>query len=86
MRAPSPRPHRAAEEATADGDLVTFGLVPTGPSTAYGYIRPGAPTETGARRVASFVEKPDAELAGALIAEGCLWNAGHVQLQGALGA
>jgi len=67
---------RAAEMAGAGGDLVTFGLLPTAPSTAYGYIRPGEPTETGSRRVVNFVEKPDAELAGKLMAEGCLWNAG----------
>ena len=67
---------RAAEAAARDGDLVTFGLTPTGPSTAYGYIRPGAVLPAGARRVAAFVEKPEAGLAARLVAEGCLWNAG----------
>jgi mannose-1-phosphate guanylyltransferase/mannose-6-phosphate isomerase len=65
-----------AAAAAAEGALVTFGLTPTSPSTAYGYIRPGAPAPVGGRRVAAFVEKPDAERASALIAEGCLWNSG----------
>jgi mannose-1-phosphate guanylyltransferase/mannose-6-phosphate isomerase len=65
-----------AAAAAAEGALVTFGLTPTSPSTAYGYIRPGAPAPAGGRRVAAFVEKPDAERASALIAEGCLWNSG----------
>jgi mannose-1-phosphate guanylyltransferase/mannose-6-phosphate isomerase len=66
---------RRAAAAAADGALATFGLRPAGPSTAYGYIRPGAPAG-GARRIAAFEEKPDAARAAALIAEGCLWNAG----------
>jgi mannose-1-phosphate guanylyltransferase len=64
-----------AVAATAEGDLVVFGLVPTGPATGFGYIRPGDPVE-GVRRVAAFVEKPDAAQAEALVAEGCLWNSG----------
>jgi mannose-1-phosphate guanylyltransferase/mannose-6-phosphate isomerase len=66
----------AAEEAARGGDLVLFGLKPTAPASGYGYIRPGAPASGAARRVAEFVEKPDSERAAALIAEGCLWNAG----------
>lgn len=65
-----------AAAAAAGGALVTFGITPTGPATGYGYIRPGAGCPDGGRRVASFVEKPDATRAAALIAEGCLWNAG----------
>jgi mannose-1-phosphate guanylyltransferase/mannose-6-phosphate isomerase len=65
-----------AAAAAADGALVAFGLTPSQPSTAYGYIRPGAPLDGGARRIARFEEKPDAARAAALIAEGCLWNAG----------
>jgi mannose-1-phosphate guanylyltransferase/mannose-6-phosphate isomerase len=65
-----------AARAAADGALVTFGLRPTAPSTAYGYIRPGSAAPGGGRRVASFEEKPDAARAAALIAAGCLWNAG----------
>ena len=65
-----------ATEAAADGSLVTFGIAPTGPATGFGYIRPGAPHDGGGHRIAAFVEKPDAARAEALIAEGCLWNAG----------
>lgn len=65
-----------AAAAAGGGDLVVFGLAPGHPATSYGYIRPGAALASGARRVAAFVEKPDAARAAALIAEGCLWNAG----------
>ncbi|WP_333835394.1 sugar phosphate nucleotidyltransferase, partial [Rubrimonas sp.] len=67
---------RAAARAASAGDLVAFGLTPKSPATGYGYIRPGAALPSGARRIAAFVEKPDAERAAALIAEGCLWNSG----------
>jgi mannose-1-phosphate guanylyltransferase/mannose-6-phosphate isomerase len=61
-------------QALEDG-IVTLGTRPTGPSTAYGYIRPAA-GDGAVRPVASFVEKPNAERAAELIAEGCLWNSG----------
>ncbi|MFM8377197.1 MAG: sugar phosphate nucleotidyltransferase, partial [Phenylobacterium sp.] len=57
------------------GRIVTLGIAPTFPSTAYGYIRPGR-GET-VRTVDAFIEKPDAVRAAALIAEGCLWNSGN---------
>ncbi len=65
-----------AAHAAAGGALVTFGIRPTGPATGFGYIRPGEEVAPGARRVAAFEEKPTQERAQALIAEGCLWNAG----------
>lgn len=66
---------RAARLA-ADGDIVVFGITPTSPSTAYGYIERGAPIAEGVYKLARFREKPDAALAAELIAQGCLWNAG----------
>lgn len=58
------------------GRIVTLGVTPTSPATGYGYIRPGEPLDEGLWRVASFVEKPSADRAEALLAEGCLWNSG----------
>lgn len=76
--------HAAVREAVATartGRLVTLGITPDHPSTAFGYIRvgeplgvPGAPA---ARAVGSFVEKPDAATAARYLAEGSYrWNAG----------
>ena len=65
-----------AASAAAAGDLVAFGVRPTGPATGYGYIRPGEANPAGGVRIARFEEKPDARRALALIDEGCLWNAG----------
>ncbi len=65
--------------------LVTFGVVPTGPETGYGYIRKGAPVDmqgvakgsATAFRVSAFVEKPDQLKARQYIDSGeYLWNSG----------
>ena len=51
----------AAQTAEKHHALVTVGIVPTRPDPGFGYIQPGEAldAETGARRVARFVEKPD---------------------------
>ena len=67
--------HGAA--AAKAGALVTFGVMPSFPSTAYGYIQRGAQRPDGARQVARFIEKPDAPSAQKLLLTGdVLWNAG----------
>ena len=63
----------AAAEA---GKLVLFGIEPAFPSTAYGYIEPGAPLGPDVRAVARFLEKPLAPEAEKLTKAGCLWNSG----------
>jgi len=59
--------------------LVTFGITPTGPATAYGYLELGKPFDRSARRVRQFREKPDLETAQQYFAAGptkFLWNSG----------
>ena len=63
------------------GEIVTLGITPDHPSTAFGYIRLGVPLgiagAPSACRVERFVEKPDLETAtGYLEAGGYRWNAG----------
>lgn len=68
---------RHAGHLAAAGSLVTFGIVPTGPETGYGYIQTGLPVSDQANNVDRFVEKPDLETATAYIAAGSyLWNSG----------
>jgi mannose-1-phosphate guanylyltransferase len=73
---------RDALEVAATSDvLVTIGMRPTWPSTAFGYIEAGEPVAApGAvefRRVTRFVEKPDAPTAaGYLEAGNFSWNSG----------
>jgi mannose-1-phosphate guanylyltransferase len=67
---------RAIDAARAQRALVTVGIVPGRPETGYGYIAPGEPVYDGARRVARFVEKPDAARAAELRDAGYLWNSG----------
>lgn len=66
----------ALESARRHDRLVTVGMVPSRPETGYGYIVPGPALDASARRVARFVEKPDAAKALNLIAAGALWNSG----------
>ncbi len=64
-----------AATAAGEGKLVTFGIVPSGPETGYGYIR--AASGQGVRAVAQFVEKPDAATATDYVASGdYFWNSG----------
>jgi mannose-1-phosphate guanylyltransferase len=59
--------------------LVTFGIAPTSPSTAYGYLQLGATVSGTARIVERFREKPDAPTAEQFFAAGAekyLWNSG----------
>ena len=66
---------QVAAQAAASGKLVTFGIVPTGPETGYGYIKAAA--GDGARAVERFVEKPDLATASDYVASGqYLWNSG----------
>ncbi len=68
-----------AVEVARDGWLVTIGIRPSGPSTAFGYVRRGAalPGHDGAYVVEEFVEKPSVEVARRYVASGDYrWNAG----------
>ena len=65
-----------AAAAAADGKLVTFGIVPSGPHTGYGYIEADA-AGSGATPVKAFVEKPDLATAEAFVSGGRhFWNSG----------
>ncbi|MEZ4813699.1 MAG: mannose-1-phosphate guanylyltransferase/mannose-6-phosphate isomerase [Bdellovibrionota bacterium] len=64
----------AAIALAEKGRVVTFGIKPTHPSTAYGYLK--VKEEGSAYEVESFAEKPTEEKAKALIQEGALWNSG----------
>lgn len=60
------------------GKLVTFGIVPTGIETGYGYIQRGSQThDAQAYKVHRFVEKPNYETAKQYLATGeYYWNSG----------
>jgi len=63
-----------AAAAAAHGRIITMGMVPTTPSSAYGYIQPRNP---GLSQVGRFVEKPKPVEAARYLAEGYLWNSGN---------
>ncbi|MCX7034399.1 MAG: mannose-1-phosphate guanylyltransferase/mannose-6-phosphate isomerase [Arenimonas sp.] len=69
---------QAAAPAAGQGALVTFGIMPTGPETGYGYIKAASPpVGAGVRPVERFVEKPDLATAEAYVASGdYFWNSG----------
>jgi mannose-1-phosphate guanylyltransferase len=68
-----------ARHAAMQGNIVTFGIVPSAPETGYGYIEFERPAQLlpGVHQVRRFVEKPDLELARQLVDSGdYLWNSG----------
>jgi mannose-1-phosphate guanylyltransferase / mannose-6-phosphate isomerase len=71
--------HRAVHAALAaaeDGQLVTFGIVPSSPETGYGYIQRG-PAAGSLHRIAQFIEKPSEQRAREFVASGdYYWNSG----------
>jgi mannose-1-phosphate guanylyltransferase / mannose-6-phosphate isomerase len=68
---------RGATSLAASGAIVTFGVAPTHPSAAYGYIKKGARGTAGGYVVERFIEKPSADVAQALLLAGDVcWNAG----------
>ncbi len=62
-------------ETARQGRIVVFGVRPTEPSSAYGYIHP---EHEGLSPVVSFVEKPDRDTAAGYVAQGYLWNSGNL--------
>ena len=66
-------------EGVRNGQLVTFGIQPTHPETAYGYLKTVSQHALSGSLVGleSFTEKPSLERARAMLEEGSfLWNAG----------
>lgn len=66
-----------AANAASKGSLVTFGIVPTFPSTGYGYVKASGEETEGAFTLEKFVEKPCLEKAREYLASGeYAWNSG----------
>lgn len=73
--------HKAIMEAVSfanEGKLVTFGIVPTGPETGYGYIQRGNNIGNhNVFEVERFVEKPNIDIATKYLESGeYYWNSG----------
>lgn len=70
----------AADPIARSGAIVTFGILPTRPETGYGYLELAQVYDCQAvtpQQLITFVEKPDAAGAKAMVASGrYLWNAG----------
>jgi mannose-1-phosphate guanylyltransferase/mannose-6-phosphate isomerase len=71
--------HKAVHSALGaaqQGQLVTFGIVPTNPEPGYGYIQRGG-ASGDVYRIERFVEKPTAAVAKDFVASGdYYWNSG----------
>lgn len=76
---------KTAADCAKQGLLVTFGVVPTSPETAYGYIQKGAPlTDCRGFKVKKFVEKPTELRARELLKfGGHYWNSGMFAMSAA---
>jgi mannose-1-phosphate guanylyltransferase / mannose-6-phosphate isomerase len=67
----------AAAAPVARERIVTFGVKPSRPEVAYGYVRVGAPITPDVSEVERFEEKPNLQTAQTYLADGrYLWNAG----------
>lgn len=63
--------------AALDGTLITFGILPKGPETGYGYIKADKARDDGVRPIVQFIEKPALETAQAYVSSGnYFWNSG----------
>lgn len=66
-----------ALDLASGGWIVTFGVQPNGPSTAYGYIETGEEIRGDAAKSVCFHEKPDVKTALEFLSSGrFLWNSG----------
>ena len=67
-----------AAAAARLGRIMTLGVKPTYPATAFGYIKPGAPIGEGkAAEIERFIEKPNETDAQSFVEAGYLWNSGY---------
>jgi mannose-1-phosphate guanylyltransferase/mannose-6-phosphate isomerase len=67
----------SAVGAAKEGYISTFGIVPTGPETGFGYLHAGEINGNGYCELKRFVEKPDLETAKEYVREGnYYWNGG----------
>lgn len=68
---------RRGVSAAQAGAVVTFGVPPASPATAYGYVVPGPRRDAHSFTVAQFVEKPDPTRAQELVLKDTVfWNTG----------
>ncbi len=71
---------KVAKELAEEGNLVTFGIVPTSPEVGYGYIESVEPLEINsliASPISKFIEKPNFQKAKELFSDPCFtWNSG----------
>ncbi len=69
--------NRGFDFVSENDALLTLGITPTRPETGYGYIQIGQEVEQGIRKVKTFTEKPNREIAQVFVDTGeFFWNAG----------
>lgn len=68
---------KKAVMAAENGSIVTFGIKPHAPETAYGYIQLGPEMKDDVCQIEKFTEKPEAHIAKRYLNDGNhLWNSG----------
>lgn len=69
--------HTAIDNAASSDHLLTIGIKPNRPETGYGYIQFHAEETSAVKKVKTFTEKPQLELAEKFLESGdFLWNSG----------
>lgn len=68
---------RRAANLTRLDNVITLGIIPDSPNTAYGYLQVGAPISKGFYNISKFIEKPNEKDATTYLKEGgYYWNSG----------
>lgn len=68
---------KTAKESAQEGNIITFGIIPSRPETGYGYIKTGKKINNNIYTVEKFTEKPDLETAKNYLKKGIYyWNSG----------
>lgn len=72
----------AVKSASGSNKLITLGIVPSRPETGYGYIQYHSSPLKKVKKVKTFTEKPELDLAKKFIESGdFVWNAGSLSGQ-----
>ena len=75
---------KTAVPAAESGGIVTFGIIPSTPSSGFGYLRKGE-IKNGLGELLDFIEKPDEKTALEFLDSGqYLWNSGIFMLKASI--
>ena len=67
---------KAIQLAKKEHKIITFGIPPSNPCSAYGHIQMESKNQNSVKKAIAFLEKPSITQSAGLIKKGALWNSG----------